>query len=164
MRWLGGLFASLELIGLGAWIGGMLVLGGLVAPTVFGKLGPDSGGDVMSVVFRQFNGGFVYACIVLSAVGFIGKFFLNRLPGKARWFEGAMLAVMILVGLYVGVILGPGMQKLRQTKLEDPSNGTAIAEFDRDHHLSVQLFSVNMVLGAAALVLNGREIALRGKK
>jgi len=163
VRRLGALFASLELIGLGAWIGGMLVLGGMVAPAVFGKLGPDSGGEIMSGVFRQFNGAFVYACIVLSIVGFLGKFFLNRLPGKARWIEATMLAVMTLVGLYVGAIMGPRMQELREIRMKDPSNGTAIAEFDRDHHLSVQLFSVNLFLGVAALALNGREISLRGK-
>ena len=56
------------------------------------------------------------------------------------------------------------LQDLRQTKISDPSNGMAIAEFDRDHHLSVQLYSINLVLGVVALVLNGREIASKGKE
>lgn len=164
MKKMATLFCSVELIGLSAWIGGMLLLGGLVAPTVFGKLGPDSGGEVMSVVFHQFNGVFVYVFIALTAAGFIGKFFLNPLPGIARWIESGVLVIMILTGLYIGAILGPRMQDLRQTKISDPSNGMAIAEFDRDHHLSVQLYSINLVLGVVALVLNGREIASKGKE
>ncbi|MBI3811915.1 MAG: DUF4149 domain-containing protein [Nitrospirae bacterium] len=148
-------FVWLELAGLGVWVGGMLTLGALVAPTVFNTVKPvEMAGAAMSLVFRRFNGGFVYACIILVVLGFLGKWFPAKQRGKRFWIEGGLLAVMVLSGLYIGVVLGPRMQELRQIRLADPSNGMAVAEFDRGHRTSETLFSVNLLLGLAVLWMN----------
>ena len=158
MKILSSFFNWLELVGLGVWIGGMLTLGALVAPTVFNTVKPvEMAGEAMSLVFRRFNGGLVYVCIILVAVGFLGKWHLNPKRGRSRWIEGGLLTVMILCGLYIGAILGPRMQELRQIRLTDPSNTAAVVEFDRGHRLSETLFSINMLLGLAVLFVAARE-------
>jgi len=70
--------------------------------------------------------------------------------------EAFLLTVLVLSGLYIGAILGPRMQTLRQITLTDRSNGMAVAEFDQKHKRSVQLFSVNILLGLIVLWLNSR--------
>ena len=163
MRALAYLSRWLELLGLGVWIGGMVILGALVAPTVFNTVKPiEMAGAAMSLVFRRFNGGLVYACIALVALGFLGKFFLDQHRGRSRWIEGGLIAVMILVGLYIGAILGPRMEDLRHTRIADPSNSAAIVEFNRDHRVSETLFSVNLILGLAVLFINAKESAIKG--
>jgi uncharacterized membrane protein len=155
MRHLASFFVWLELAGLGIWVGGMLTLGALVAPTVFNTVKPvEMAGDAMSLVFHKFNSGLVYVCIVLVVLGFIGKCFLGGPRGKRRWIEGGLLTVMVLSGLYIGAILGPKMQSLRQITLTDRSNGMAVAEFDHKHRESVDLFSINLLLGFAVLWMN----------
>ncbi|MBI3596883.1 MAG: DUF4149 domain-containing protein [Nitrospirae bacterium] len=157
MKILNSFFIWLELVGLGVWVGGMLTVGALVAPTVFNTVKPiEMAGEAMSLVFRRFNGGLVYVCIVLVVLGFLGKGWLGRSRGARLWIEGALATVMVLTGLYIGAILGPRMQELRQIRLADPSNGSAVAEFDRGHRTSETLFSVNLLLGLAVLWMNSR--------
>lgn len=151
-------FVWLELVGLGVWVGGMLTLGALVAPTVFNTVKPvEVAGEAMSLVFRRFNGGLVYVCIVWVAVGFLGKGYLGPPRGRSRWIEGGLLTIMILSALYIGSVLGPRMQELRQDRLRDPSNTAVVAEFDRGHRLSERLFLLNMLLGLGVLFINAQD-------
>ncbi len=155
------LFSWFELLGLALWIGGMVTLGALVAPAVFDNVKPvQMAGDAMSLVFRKFNGGLVYICLVLVAAGFTGKTFLTRRRDRFHWIEGGFITVMILIGLYIGAILGPKMQDLRQIRSHDPSNTGAVVAFDRGHRLSERLFTLNLILGLGALFMNAREITL----
>jgi uncharacterized membrane protein len=163
MRVLAYLSRWIELLGLTIWIGGMMILGAVVAPTVFNTVKPiEMAGAAMSLVFRKFNGGLVYVCIVLVVLGFLGKLFLDQRLGRSRWIEAGLLAAMILVSLYIGAILGPRMEVLRHIRITDASNSAAIVEFDRDHRISVSLFSVNLILGLAVLFINARESVIKG--
>jgi uncharacterized membrane protein len=155
MRHLASFFVWLELAGLGIWVGGMVALGALVAPTVFNTVKPvEMAGDAMSLVFRRFNGGLVYVCIILVVLGFLGKRFMARQRGMRFRIEGGLLTVMVLSGLYIGAILGPRMQELRHIRMTDPSNTGAVVEFDRGHRTSETLFSLNLLLGLAVLWMN----------
>lgn len=159
MRFIKTFSIWLELLGLGVWIGGMLTLGALVAPTVFNTVKPvEAAGEAMSLVFRRFNGGLVYACILLVVLGFVGKWLLNLRRGRMLWIEGALLSVMVLFGLYIGAVLGPRMQELREIRMTDPSNTAAVVEFDRGHRRSETLFTVNLLLGLAVLFINAKEL------
>ncbi len=165
MKILASFFVWLELVGLGVWVGGMLTLGALVAPTVFDTIKPvEMAGEAMSLVFRKFNGGLVYVCIILVVLGFLGKWFLGKLRGKRLWIEGGLLMVMVLSGLYIGTILGPRMQELRQIRMTDPSNTGAVVDFDRGHRTSETLFSVNLLLGLAVLWINSGTSAASDRK
>ncbi|HUK55533.1 MAG TPA: DUF4149 domain-containing protein [Nitrospiria bacterium] len=165
MKILNTFFVWLELAGLAFWVGGMMTLGALVAPAVFGHVKPiESAGETMSLIFRNFNAGMVYVCIVLVAAGFLGKWFLSGPRSLRLRIEAVLVAVLVLSGLYIGAVLGPSMETLRQTMLTDRSNGTAVAEFDRRHRQSVTLFSVNIFLGLAVLWMNARPSNGAGRK
>jgi uncharacterized membrane protein len=157
MKILTSFFVWLELLGLGVWVGGMVILGAVVAPTVFNTVKPvEMAGDAMSLVFHRFNGEWVFVCIGLVVLGFIGKWLTAPPQGMRMRIEAALVIVLVLSGLYIGAILGPRMQTLRQITLTDRSNGMAVAEFDLDHKRSVQLFSANILLGLAVLWINSR--------
>ena len=124
----------LELLGLGVWVGGMITLGALVAPTIFDLVKPiEMAGDAMSLVFRKFNGGLVYICIAMVTIGYVGKLILTSRMYRSRFIEGGLLLVMIVIGIYIGVVLGPRMQELREIRSHDPSNTGAVVDFDRGH-------------------------------
>jgi uncharacterized membrane protein len=62
----------LELLGLGVWIGGMVILGSLVAPTVFNTVNRSRwrGGNEPGVSKIQRRAGL---CLYVVALGFLGK-------------------------------------------------------------------------------------------
>jgi uncharacterized membrane protein len=158
------LFKWLELLGLAVLIGGMIILGALVAPTVFGTLPPMStGGEVMSTLFIRFNTVVVYICFGMILIGFLGKLALGGLGRKLRFIEGISLLIMLVVGIYVGSFLTPRMDQLRHMRIQDPSNHQAIEEFGAGHQLSEKLFSVNLLLGLVVLYLNAMDMAKRQK-
>lgn len=165
MKILASIFNWLEITGLAIWIGGMLTLGALVAPTVFNTVEPfEAAGEVMTLIFRKFNGGLVYVCIFLAGIGYVGKCFLTPKTGRPRWIEGCFLAVMMVSAIYIGAILGPRIQELREIKNADASNSLAQTAFDRGHRLSERLFSLNLLLGLGVLFVNARESLILRKE
>lgn len=165
IRWPLAFFFWLEFLGLALWIGGMLLLGAVVAPTIFNTVTPtEMAGEAMSLIFRKFNGGLVYVCIALALVGFLGKTLMLGFRQRTRKIEAGMLVLMVGIGVYIGAIMGPQMQEARKIKLVDPSNTEAVILFDRGHRLSRKLFSMNLVLGLGLLFINGIELARREKK
>lgn len=160
MIFLGYLFNWLELLGLSVLIGGMVILGALVAPTVFGMLPPmTTGGEVMSTLFIRFNSIVVYICLGLILIGFVGKLALGGWNKKLRSLEGIILFVMLLIGVYAGSILTPRMSELRQMRIQDPSNHQAVEQFASGHRLSQMLFGANLILGLMVLYLHATEMA-----
>ncbi len=163
MRFLRSTCAWLEFLGLGIWIGGMLTIGALVAPTIFGHIeSMDIAGGTMSLIFQKFNGGLVYVCIFLAVVGFGGKVFLSPRPGWPRRIEGGLLATMIILSIYIGSVLGPQLQELREMRAADRDNLVIKEEFKQKHDVSERLFSVNLVFALVVLFLAARETVPHG--
>lgn len=158
MRGLSYTAAWLELVGLAALLGGMLTLGALVAPTVFGLLPPMStGGEVMTALFRRFNSYYAYTCLGLIILGYFGKFLLVNPPGRLRYVEGMLLLVLAAIVLYLGAVLTPEMEHLRQLRLQDPGNHEAFERFSAGHRLSQTLYAVNLIVGLAVFYLAAME-------
>jgi len=164
MRILVYFFKWLELLGLAILIGGMIILGALVAPTVFGMLPPMStGGEVMSTLFVRFNSVVAYICFGLILVGFLGKLALGGLGKKLRYIEGISLMIMLVVGIYIGSFLTPRMDQLRNMRIQDPSNHQAVEWFNASHRLSEKLFTLNLLMGLVVLYLNAMDMTKRQK-
>lgn len=160
MIYLLDIFIWLELIGLVILVGGMIVLGALVAPTVFGLLPMmGAGGEVMSTLFFRFNSTVSYICLGLIGLGYIGKVFLLKSKTKRRFLEGAFLGVIFVVSVYMGAALTPEMDRLRQARIQNPENHQAVEQFEVRHRLSEKLVSLNLLLGLAVLYLHAMEIS-----
>ena len=154
----------LQLIALGTWVGGMFLMGALVARVAFGTLPRNLAGALMARMFVVFNAPVTYTCLVLIALGFAGLALIERrapsAPPRRLKVEGTLLILMAAIAIYVGAILTPEMESLRAAGFHGPAVvDQQAARFVAYHRLSVILFSVNMLLGAALLYMKAWALA-----
>ena len=141
------------------WLGGMLILGALVAPTTFQVLQsiePSTGralaGEVFGVTIARFHyvsygaGGLLL--VTLAAMALLGP----RPVGYA--VRTALVACMLAVALYSGLVVLSRVDALQQDigglASSLPADDAQRLRFDELHLLSTRLMMLNM---AGALVL-----------
>ncbi len=159
MKTLAVICAWLELLGLGILMGGMLTIGVLVAPVVFTLLPPmQAGGEVMSAIFSRFNSVLAYICLGLILAGFIGKMFWTSAGKIIRILEAAVITLLLALTLYLGLIVTPEMNALRDARIQQPENQEAVEAFGRRHSLSQTIFGINLLLVLVGLYLNAMQL------
>lgn len=156
----------LALVALVVWVGGMVILGLLVAPQTFRVLqasNPADGrilaGALFGAILRQFHL-VAYACgavlfVCLFAMKFLGP------PPHAFVARVALVVIMLALTLYSGVPLTRELAQVQsqvsgpvsQLSKEDPRR----VQFDRLHRTSTLLMTVNMGLGLVLLFWYVRE-------
>ena len=141
------------------WLGGMVVLGALVAPTTFQvlqSLEPSTGralaGELFGVTIARFHL-ISYAAGVLLLVTLAAMALLGPRPA-AYAVRSALIACMLAVALYSGLVVLSRIDAIQQdvggltSRL--PVGDTRRVRFDELHLLSTRLMFLNM---AGALVL-----------
>jgi hypothetical protein len=156
----------LALVALVVWLGGMVVLGLLVAPSTFSVLqgaDPASGrllaGAVFGEILRRFHL-LAYACgailiVCLFVIKFIGP------PPYGFLVRVGIVAVMLALALYSGVPVSRGIAQI-QSQVSGPISRLPDTDprrvrFDRLHRMSTMLMTVNMGLGFVLLFWYARE-------
>lgn len=147
MKWL----SALDRVVATFWIGGLWVVGYLVAPSLFAHLDDRQlAGQLAGQLFHFFT------FIGLGA----GVYLLIRTVAqvKARWHHEwrvwALVAMLVLV-IVSGFVLQPMMQELKQQGIEA---GTAQAgQFGKLHGVSSLLYLGTSVLGLALIVAGLRK-------
>ncbi len=141
------------------WLGGIIVLGALVAPTTFGVLEtvePATGRALAGEVFGQTIARFhyvEYAAGALLVVTLAGMRLLGPRPA-AFGIRAGIIAVMLGMTLYSGFVVLPRIDAVQQdvgglvSRL--PASDARRVRFDALHQLSTRLMLVAM---AGALVL-----------
>ena len=150
------------------WLGGMIVLGLLVAPATFGVLqttAPDAAtgrmlaGAVFGEILRRFHI-LAYGCgAILLACLFVMKFVGP--PPQAFVARLAIVALMLAIALYSGVPVSREINQI-QSQVSGPISSlpqtdARRARFDRLHGLSTTLMMINMGLGLVLLYWYVRE-------
>lgn len=150
------------------WLGGMIVLGLLVAPSTFAVLqasaaDPGSGrmlaGAVFGEILRRFHllaygcGAILLTCLFMMK--FIGP------PPQAFVTRAAIVAVMLALAAYSGVPVSREIATL-QSQVSGPISAlpetdARRASFNRLHSLSTTLMMINMGLGVVLLYWYVRE-------
>ena len=148
------------MLALVVWLGGMIVLGALVAPATFQVLqasAPEIGralaGELFGVVLARFHylayGAAAVLLLTMAAMALLGP----RPRGLA--VRGIIVAAMLGVAVYSGVIVIGRVNAIQREVGGLPSRLPAGDErrvrFDELHALSTRLMMVN-VLGALALL------------
>jgi hypothetical protein len=148
------------------WLGGMLVVALVVAPSTFRALelvDPIDGRVYAGVAFgetlRQFHR-LSYAC---GAVLLVGLFIMKFIgPPPHGFVPRATLAALMLIGtLYSGLVVSPEIDELQShiqgsvTHLSD--SDPRRLRFDQLHRTSTTLMSVNVALGLVLLFWYARE-------
>ncbi len=151
---------SLELLALGIWVGGLIVLIGAVIPAVFNTFGgQDSGGLFLTKAFEGFNR------LVVAAIAVLGLSL-----GYRRWNgepaasvsrgEVIVLALMGLIAAVIILVLHPQAAALQAQAFalkDEQARKAAFEAFFRLHMPIRSLYMVNLVLGMALLVMKVRR-------
>ena len=136
------IYPILERTLLTLWIGGLWVVGFVVAPTLFAKL-PDTAtaGSVAGSLFTSMSRIGLFCAGVLLIVGW-----LQRTCHARRW---QLLVITAMVGLVVlgEYVLAPMIAELRAT------GQVASPRFGQLHGLASGVYLVNCVLGLVLLVM-----------
>jgi uncharacterized membrane protein len=148
------------------WLGGMVVLGAIVAPVTFQVLqasAPDIGRSLAGELFGVILSRFQYVTYVAGAVLFITLGVMALLGPRPGGFaiRMAIIAVMLAVALYTGFsVLAEidGIQRAVGTLPSKLAAGDARRlRFDHLHQLSTWLMTFNMVAALALLYWEARE-------
>lgn len=156
----------LALTALVVWLGSMVALGLLVAPTIFRVLqasDPTAGrmlaGAVFGEVLRQFHL-LAYACGALIFVSFLVLKFVGP-PPRGFFPRISLVVIMLAVAIYSGVPVTREIAAV-QSQVSGPVSSLPASDprrvrFDRLHGLSTTLMTVNMALGCVLLFWYVRE-------
>ena len=154
------------LLALVVWLGGMILLGALVAPSTFRVLqasdaeaGRVLAGSLFGEILRLFHllayacGAIILACLLVMK--FVGP------PPQAFVLRAGIVVVMLGIALYSG---GPVSREIAriQAQVTGPMNRLADNDprrmrFDRLHQTSTTLMTINMALGLVLLFWYVRE-------
>jgi putative copper export protein len=99
-------------IAAGAWLGGLLVLGAIVAPVVFHTVPAPTSADAMTIVFRRFDG-VAMACGAVLAVAEVVRVRTSGVDRRVAT-RVALAAVAVAVGLVMGLWVSPEIARLHE--------------------------------------------------
>jgi Domain of unknown function (DUF4149) len=142
------------------WVGGLIVLGGIVAPSIFGVIDashvPD-GRLLAGAVFGDILGRFqtvTYVAGVVLMLTLIVRAILGPRPRRFAW-RAALTVLMLGTSLYSGVVVARRIDRLQREIGVAPSSLAADdvrrIEFTRLHQLATGLQLVPL-LGGLSLI------------
>ena len=150
------------------WLGGMVVLGALVAPTTFQILqaaAPDGGRALAAELFGVLLARFHYLAYGAGAVLFLTLAVMAILGPRPAAFAIRLAIITIMLGatVYSGVsVIGEmtGIQRaVGALPSSLPSDDPRRLRFDHLHQLSTRLMTFNVVAALALLYWEAREQA-----
>jgi uncharacterized membrane protein len=151
---------SLELLALGVWVGGLVVLIGAVIPAVFNTLGgQDSGGYLLTKTFEGYNRLVMVVMALLASVALY------------RWWNGdpavtvtrtelVLLGLMALIACAIIFVLHPQAAALQAQAFEakdEQARKAAFEAFFRLHMPVRTAYMVNLTLGIALVVMKAKR-------
>ena len=156
---------SLELLALGLWVGGLIVLIGAVIPAVFNIFGgQDSGGFFLTRTFEGYNRLVMGAMAVLAlALGY--RWWSGEPAVQVRRGEVVVLALMGFIAGLIIVVLHPRAAALQADAFaltDDQARKAAFEAFFRLHMPLRSLYVVNMVLGMVLIVMKAKRSLCMG--
>jgi uncharacterized membrane protein len=142
------------------WLGGMVILGLIVAPSTFGVLqaADASGGRILAgAVFGTILRRFHYVAYACAAILYISLFVMKFVgpPPQAFVLRAVIVFVMLVVALYSGVPVTRELERI-QAQVIGPVNRLPETDerrirFDQLHQRSTMLMTLNMGLGLVLL-------------
>jgi hypothetical protein len=137
-------------VAIALWGGGLVVLGAVVAPTVFGILPAPSSADAMTVVFRRFD----TIAITCAAVALVSETVLAWIGRPQRLDAVRAIATVVGAALTItsGAYLSPAIHALHR-RGAIRGLGDAGRELEHLHHLAERTAKLELVILLIVLVL-----------
>lgn len=143
------LFGLVALLACIPWLGGMVVLGAIVAPTVFHTIPAPGGADAMTLVFRRYD----RIAIAASAIVLLCEAGLATVTRTARdAVRSFTCIVMSVLAIYEGTLLSPKIEALHLAGALRGLGDLGL-ELDRAHHQAELLGKSELAFGVLYIVL-----------
>jgi uncharacterized membrane protein len=150
------------------WLGGMVVLGSVVAPTVFQVLqakSPEAGRILAGAVFGTALDRFHYVAYACGGVILVTLIIMAVLGPRPAAFavRTAMVSAMLGIALYSGFVVLRSVDHLQHEIGLDvspsslPADDARRVRFDQLHVLSTRLMMINMLGALVLLYWEARE-------
>ena len=144
--------ASIQILAIALWAGGLVTLGAVVAPIVFHNVPAPTSADAMTLVFARFD----RVMIACGAIALVAEATLALRAGKvARLDVVRMVALVAAVGLSITIAawLTPGIAGLHEGGAVRGS-GVAGLELERLHKLAEALANAELAFLLLVAVLS----------
>lgn len=154
------------ILALVVWLGGMAVLGAIIAPTTFQVLqaaAPDTGRALAGELFGVILGRFHFVAYGAGAVMFVALAIMGMLGPRPAGFaiRMAVIVVMLGVALYSGFVVLGEVAGIQAAIGALPSTLAAgdprRLRFDALHTLSTRLMQFNVLAALVLLYWEARE-------
>lgn len=148
------------------WLGGMVILGAVVAPTIFQVLqasDPESGRALAGAAFGTAIARFHYVAYIAGALALLTLATMRILGPKPAAFAVRALIVLVMLGIavYSGFVVLARIDAIQAAVGTLPSllpvTDPRRIEFDSLHALSTQLMSANIVGALVLLYWEAKE-------
>jgi uncharacterized membrane protein len=160
-----GFLRFLQMFSLGTWLGGIMFLSFILAPSAFGLLSSrDQAGILVGFSLGRLHimgiiAGLVYLAATASLALFAASASGSSFAGLAR-LAALIVVLMILLTAASNWGVSPRLRALRQQMGSvdaTPPENPLRAQFDRLHRMSVRLEGGVLLLGLAALYVTARQ-------
>lgn len=173
----------IHLLALSIWVGGIVAIGLIVAPILFRRIkSRRTAGELMGEILRKFDLLSLFCIAALIITGIIKYWTWENLTPWNLMRYLAIL-VMSAGGLYSALVVSPKLRSWMVSQssakvgavareaalrpamvlsssgsaavqtLEEVETGENPPDFNRLHHLSVRLMSINLICGVVALLM-----------
>ena len=144
--------ATVQLVALAVWAGGLLALGAVVAPIVFRVVPAPTGADAMTLVFRRFDV-VAMACAVVALVAEAAFALRGGKVSRADQVRALCLTLAAALAITIGAWLSPGIADLHRAGAIRGIGEPGLA-LERLHHLAEALAKTEIALLFASFVLS----------
>ena len=150
---------SLALLAAGIWLGGILVLGAVVAPTVFGIVPAPTSADAMTIVFTSFDKIAMTAAAIIAVCEVVGTRARGaKSPTRIDVVRLAVIGVAGGLAVVQGLWLSPTIVALHRAGAVRGS-GELGMKLDRFHSWSETCGKTESLLLVALVVLLAQSIS-----
>lgn len=151
---------TLEWIALAVWVGGMIVLSGVVIPAVFNTFGgQDSGGMFLTRTFESYQR-FTAAAAVALCVGVWYRWWSGDRVVTVGRGELIVLASMVVIAVLIITVLHPQAAALQAQAFatkDEVAKKAALEALFRILMPTRSLYMVNLVLGMLLISLRAKQ-------
>jgi uncharacterized membrane protein len=146
----------LYLTALIVWVGEVVFLSFVVAPSLFRALPTPEAGSAVSAIFPiYYRVGYVCGAVLV----FTSLALLAGASARAGWIVTSLLAVaMLSATLYAGVVIQPRAGALRPLIHEATAPESVKHEFSRLHRMAVQLNGAVLVCGVVVSMITATAL------
>jgi hypothetical protein len=145
--------ATLAVVALGVWVGGMLALGAIAAPVVFGMVPAPTSADAMTVVFRRFDKLAVGCVVVALAVEAALAARKDRPMTRVDFVRGALAMLAAACAIGTAAFVSPRIEALHRGGAIR-GLGAAGEELNAIHLWAERLGKAGLVLAVAVIALH----------